>query len=91
MKNKKYYVYFLESVKNEKIYVGSTEKIPGDRLEDHNYGSNKWTRENGPFKLVYFEGYFCKKDAQEREKFYKTGFGRLIRNSIIIAVKDIER
>ena len=66
-----YFVYFLISVKNNKKYVGSTSKIPIKRLEEHNIGTNKWTRQNGPFVLVYYERYFCLKDAQEREKFYK--------------------
>ena len=74
-----FFVYFIKSLKNKKIYVGSTEKIPTERLKDHNYGSNKWTRENGQFELVYYEKYFCKKDALKREEFYKTGFGRSIR------------
>ncbi len=87
MENKIYYVYFLESFRHGRIYVGMTEKDPKERLKEHNYGSNRWTKENGPFELTYYEKYFCKKDAQEREKFYKTGFGRLIRDAIINAVK----
>ena len=84
-----FFVYFLKSLKNKKIYTGSTEKIPIERLKDHNYGSNKWTRENGPFALLYYEKYFCKKDALERELFYKTGFGRSIRDSIIKVVENM--
>ena len=86
-----FFVYFLKSLKNNKIYTGSTEKIPEDRLKEHNYGSNDWTRENGPFELLYYEKYFCKKDAKARELFYKTGLGRLIRNSMIGVVEDIKR
>jgi predicted GIY-YIG superfamily endonuclease len=40
-----------------------TEKDPMKRLAEHNSKSNKWTKGNGPFKLVYYEKYFCKKDA----------------------------
>ncbi len=84
-----FYVYFLRSVKNQKYYTGMTEKTPAERLNDHNNGSNKWTRENGPFKLIYYESYICKQDAEAREKFYKTGFGKTIRNAIIRAVSAI--
>jgi putative endonuclease len=87
MENLIYYIYFLKSQKNGKIYTGYTEKDPRERLKDHNYGSNKWTKENGPLELLHYEKYFCKNDAQEREKFYKSGFGRLIRDSIIDTVK----
>ena len=81
-----FFVYFLKSERNDKIYVGSTEKLSVMRLEDHNVGSNKWTRENGPFKLVYYERYYCLKDMKEREIFYKSGFRRTIRDIIIETV-----
>jgi len=48
-------VYVLMSSKNRKRYVGYTTKSPEERLKEHNCGSNKWTRVNGPFKLVYKE------------------------------------
>ena len=83
-----FFVYFLESKKNKKIYVGVTSKSPTERLYEHNIGTNKWTKENRPFKLVYFEKYHCKEDAYQREKFYKSGFGRKIRNAILETVKS---
>jgi len=81
-----HYIYFLKSSKNNKICVGYTETNPPERLKQHNQKSNKWTRENGPFLLLYYEKYFCKKDALMRERFYKTGIGRKIRNAIIVSV-----
>lgn len=78
-----YSVYFLRSDRNHKIYTGVTSKEPNLRLAEHNNKSNQFTRQNGPFVLVYYETYLCEKDAYTREKFYKTGFGRQIRNLII--------
>jgi len=80
-------VYFLESTKNKKIYTGVTSKVPEARLIEHNTGSNKFTKQNGPFKLLYFEKYDCSTDAHKREKFYKTGFGRKIRDLIVKYIK----
>jgi len=79
-------VYFLQSTRNNKIYTGVTEKEAKIRCAEHNRGSDQWTRENGPFLLLYFENYLCKEDAYARERFYKTGFGRFIRNAILSAV-----
>lgn len=79
----KYYTYFLKSLKNGKIYTGSTSKDPKIRLVEHNSGSNSFTKNNLPFKLVYYETYLCLKDAKCREIFYKTGFGRKIRDLIV--------
>jgi predicted GIY-YIG superfamily endonuclease len=84
-----FYIYFIKSLKNGKVYTGMTEKNPKDRITDHNYGSNKWTKENGPFKILYYERYLCKKDVQNRERFYKTGVGRLIRNSILKVMESL--
>ncbi|MEK7512391.1 MAG: GIY-YIG nuclease family protein [Patescibacteria group bacterium] len=81
-----HYIYFLKSLKNNKIYVGYTGGLVTKRLEQHNIGLNKWTKENGPFELLYYEKYCCKEDALQREKFYKSGFGRKIRDCIIISV-----
>ena len=78
-----YFVYFLTSLKNNKVYVGSTNKDPKIRLIEHNQGSNQWTKQNGPFRLIYYEKYDCKKDAQLREAFYKTGFGKMVKKAII--------
>ncbi|MFA5021782.1 MAG: GIY-YIG nuclease family protein [Patescibacteria group bacterium] len=81
-----YYVYFLKSIKNNKIYTGYTKIDPILRIKQHNQGTDKWTKENGPFLLLYYEKYCCKKDAILREKFYKTGIGRRIHNAIISSV-----
>lgn len=78
-----FYVYFVESLKNHKVYVGSTSLSPESRLEQHNRGHNKYTSLNRPFKLIYYESYHCKQDALNREKFYKMGFGRKIKDVIV--------
>ena len=78
-----YFVYFLKSQRHEKFYVGMTAKDPKVRVLEYNNDSNVWTRQNGPFILVYYEEYLCKQDALKRERFYKTGFGRKIRDAIL--------
>ncbi|MBI2436617.1 MAG: GIY-YIG nuclease family protein [Candidatus Magasanikbacteria bacterium] len=79
-------MYFLKSSRNSKIYCGFSDKDPKERLLEHNQGSNKWTRQNGPFLLVYYESYHCETDARSRELFYKSGFGRKIRDAILSSV-----
>ena len=70
------YVYVLKSLKNGKRYVGSTDLLPEKRLKKHNYGSNKFTKRNGPFELIYQENYLTKTEARKRENFLKSGVGR---------------
>ena len=71
-----YTVYVLRSLKNNKRYVGYTSKEAVERLCDHHSGSNKWTRENGPFIIIQTEDYTSKNDAIIREHFLKSGQGR---------------
>ena len=71
-----FYVYVLRSLKNNKQYTGFTSKKPLARLEEHNIGSNVFTRQNGPFELIHAEEHKDKSFARKRERFLKTGHGR---------------
>lgn len=82
-----YFVYFMESDKNGKVYVGRTSKEPLIRVKEHNQSGNVWSKSNRPFKLLYYEKFHCLKDASEKELFYKTGFGRSIKSLIIEHIK----
>ena len=75
-----HYVYVLRSKKSGKRYTGCTKKDPIERLRDHNTGSSTWTRQNGPFELLYTEPFSKKKTALAREKYLKTGAGRKFLN-----------
>lgn len=70
-----YYVYILESLKDQKLYVGYSDNVKR-RLNEHNSGKVGATKNRVPFKLIYVEGYLHQQDATFREKFYKTGWGR---------------
>jgi putative endonuclease len=78
-----YCVYFAKSLKNGKVYVGFTSKKPEVRVQEHNAGTNIWSRQNKPLKLIYYENYVCEEDARLRERFYKTGIGKKIKCAII--------
>ena len=78
-----FYVYFILSQKNGKVYVGSTSKESAERIKELNNGSNTWSKQNSPFILKYFEKYHCKHDAKARELFYKTGIGRQVKYAIL--------
>ena len=71
-----YNVYVLLSLKNGKRYVGFSRKSPEERLVEHSAGCNQWTRQNGPFKLIYSKPYQNRSEALSKEKFLKSGQGR---------------
>ncbi len=63
--------------------MGSTSKAPNIRVEEHNVGTNIWSKNNRPLKLIYYESFMCKQDAINKEIFFKSGIGRRIKNAII--------
>lgn len=77
-----YHVYFAKSLKNGKVYVGFTSKDPVLRVDEHNKGTNQWSKQNRPLKLLYYESLLCEDDARLREKFYKSGVGKKIKKLI---------
>ncbi len=70
-----YYVYILESIKTPNWrYKGFTSDLQR-RLKEHNIGKTSSTTPHRPFRLIYYEAYLLKKDAQAREKYLKTSMG----------------
>ena len=70
-----YYVYVLQSLKIDWIYVGSSGDLKV-RFKSHNKGENLSTKGYAPFKLIFYEAYLSKKDALRREEYFKTTKGK---------------
>jgi len=70
-----YAVYVLKSKSNGKRYIGQTANL-AKRVCDHNNGMSKYTKNRGPWGLVYQERYGSRSEAMIREKFLKSGKGR---------------
>lgn len=71
-----WYVYVLQSIKNNTLYTGITNDLKR-RFSEHNRGhGGKYTEDNMPYELIFYEAYLNKKDAMKAEKFFKTGYGR---------------
>ncbi|OGE86516.1 MAG: hypothetical protein A3J48_00135 [Candidatus Doudnabacteria bacterium RIFCSPHIGHO2_02_FULL_46_11] len=71
-----FYIYVLKSQKNGKRYIGASSKTGVERVVEHNSGTNKFTRHNRPWTLIYEETFATKNEALRREKFLKSGQGR---------------
>ena len=71
----KYFAYVLASEKDRKFYYGYTKDLE-QRLKDHNRGKTRALIGRLPVKLLYFEECASKKEAKEKEKYFKSGIGR---------------
>lgn len=70
-----YYVYILQSLKDEKFYIGSSGDLKR-RIDQHQKGMVISTRHRRPLRLVCYEAYILKKEALLREKYLKTSDGQ---------------
>ncbi|MBI4929262.1 MAG: GIY-YIG nuclease family protein [Bacteroidetes bacterium] len=71
-----YYTYVLFSLKDSHLYTGYTSDIQ-KRLSEHNEGLVASTKHRRPFVLVYHEVCLNQKDALRREKYLKSGNGKI--------------
>jgi len=82
-----HYVYILKSLKDFKNYVGMTSDLKR-RIAAHNWGEVSSTKSRRPFELIYVEEFESKKDAERRERYFKTGNGR---ETLKICLKEYAR
>ncbi|MBA2331029.1 MAG: GIY-YIG nuclease family protein [Flavisolibacter sp.] len=79
-----YYVYILQSKKDNKYYIGSTSDVAA-RLVYHNAGLQRSTKNRIPFVLILMEKHPDKQSAIMREKQIKSfkggeAFKKLLRD-----------
>ena len=68
-------VYLLQSASNGKHCVGQTKDLE-PRLLGHQVGLAKYTRNRGPWSLIYQEQCASRSEAMGKERFLKSGQGR---------------
>lgn len=70
-----YYTYVLYSDKDQGLYIGYSANLK-TRFRQHTNGEVKSTGHRRPLILAYYEAYVCQQDAENRERFLKSGSGR---------------
>jgi len=76
-----FFVYVLRNQKGN-LYTGHTNNLER-RLNQHNSGLEKSTKNKGPWQLVYQEKFTTRGLAMIREKELKTGKGRDFLKSVL--------
>jgi putative endonuclease len=69
-----FFTYILQSEKDQKYYYGSTANLEL-RIKAHIQGKVRSTKSRRPLKLVYSECFSTKKEAIQRELFFKSKAG----------------
>lgn len=66
-----FYVYILKSIKKNWFYKEHTSNLD-KRLEKHNAGEVRSTKNRRPYILVYQEEFSSRGEAMKREKYFKS-------------------
>ncbi|MCA9733860.1 HsdR family type I site-specific deoxyribonuclease [candidate division KSB1 bacterium] len=70
-----YYTYVIRC-NNDSLYIGQSDDLES-RWNQHITGNGaKWTKTHKPEELIHYETYDSREAAVDREKWFKTGFGR---------------
>ena len=70
-----FYVYVLHSLADRGLYIGFSTNLR-KRIAEHEHGSSFATKYRRPWKLIYYEAYIERHDAEGRERYLKSGGGR---------------
>ncbi len=70
-----YYVYILQSQKDQSLYIGYTSDLRKG-FKEHNDGKSLATKPFRPYRLIFYEAFLNRIDAKGREIYLKGGYGR---------------
>ena len=79
------FIYLIESVKNNKKYLGSTQN-PVERIKNHNFGNTETTKRDKPWRCLLVINVGTIKEARNIEKYIKSQKEKLIVKNIIKAL-----
>ncbi len=80
-----YYVYVIQSRKDQRYYIGFTSDIV-DRVKAHNAEKSRYTKAYVPWDLIYYEAYEDESIARKREiKLKKSSWHK---DQLISRLKD---
>jgi predicted GIY-YIG superfamily endonuclease len=81
-----WYVYFLKSINRNFIYTGSTNDLK-NRFREHNDGECLSSKAYRPLELKAYIAVLTERKARELEKYFKTGFGKVILKKRILTTE----
>ncbi|MBU0598333.1 GIY-YIG nuclease family protein [Patescibacteria group bacterium] len=81
-----YYIYLL-LLSNKQLYCGLTYNLTR-RLNEHKKGRSPFTKNRLPIKLIFYEVFNNKDDAEKRERYFKISKGKasikaMLKNTLI--------
>ena len=66
-----FYTYIIQSTTSGILYIGQTNNLQ-DRLSRHNANRNKWTKNKGPWVLIFSKSFESRAEAMKLETHLKS-------------------
>ena len=66
-----YYTYVIKSTSLDIFYIGQTNDLD-DRIKRHNQNRNKFTKNKGPWMLIYSNSFQTRAEAIQLEMKFKS-------------------
>jgi len=70
----RYYIYIIKSEIDGSVYTGYTEDL-NRRMKEHNMDKSTYTKNKGPWELIWFAAFNEKVKALKFEGYLKQGSG----------------
>ena len=83
-----FYTYILQSEKSGRYYIGHSADLEA-RLQRHNTGKVKATKNKGPWVLKHYEQYDTKGEANSRELYIKSMKSRIYIEKLLAGFSGI--
>ncbi|HRN80501.1 MAG TPA: GIY-YIG nuclease family protein [Ferruginibacter sp.] len=77
-----HFVYILQSLKDHRFYIAESKDVQA-RLEFHNAGKQRSTKNRIPFRVVLVETFQTREEALNREKQIKSWKGGMAFKNLI--------
>jgi putative endonuclease len=68
------YIYVLHSLEDHGLYIGFSANLK-KRIAEHEHGASFGKKYRGPWKLIYYEAYIDRHDAEGGNATSKAGAG----------------
>ena len=81
-----FFTYVIRSEKTNQLYIGQTNDLD-DRLLRHNSNRNKWTKNKGPWFLIFSRTFDTRSEAVQLERKLKAFKSR---DRVLIWIQNYE-
>lgn len=78
-----YYVYILESLKDNSKYIGATSDLR-NRLVEHNNLETKSNKSKAPYKIIWYSSFTDKEKSYKFERYLKSSSGHAFTNKHLV-------